>query len=103
MFSNNIRIIYMYTVCFITLMMAIGGIIATVSSLANLYFPDVPIHYQMSEPEEFRLAEARIENQRIRSIRNIFNSSIVWIIAIPVFTLHWKQIPKDEITLDCND
>ena len=123
MFSKNIRIVYLYTVCFITLMMAIGGIISTVNAAARYYLPTVHIPYMFAErfiderqgvmtdeertvlieKEQLRFAEefrVQSENERIRSIRGIFNSAIVWLIAVPIFAFHWRKISKEVVLED---
>jgi hypothetical protein len=116
MFSKNIRTVYLYTVCFITLMMCIGGIIATVNAAANYFLPVIYVPYyfdRIHEDDQLKAQEAagfraidqkrmeeerkaQIENERVRNLRNILSSSAVWLIAVPIFALHWKRIPKEE-------
>jgi hypothetical protein len=120
MFSKNIRTVYLYTVCFITLMMMIGGIISTVNAVANYYLPQTWHHWgyarplpidsedievdltgeEIAEREEWEreMEDQRAiqeENERIRNLRNIFSSSAVWLIATPIFILHWRLIKKE--------
>jgi hypothetical protein len=108
MFSKNIRTVYLYAVCFITLMMAIGGIIATVNAVANYCLPVVfaPYHFDRTESaaeakaiDERRMEEdrkAQFESERIRNLRSIFSSSAVWLIAGPVFAFHWRRLRAEE-------
>ena len=92
MFSKNIRTVYLYAVCFITLMMVIGGVIATVDAVATFYYPPT------------------WGNQTDR-MRNIINSIAVWAISAPIFTLHWwqalklrkKEVAEDGNVADTND
>ena len=78
MISKNVRAGYLYVICFITLMMIFGGVIATVNAVANYIF-DLPT--------------LQNETQRIRSI---INSSATWVIAAPFFAICWWQITKIE-------
>jgi len=124
MYSNNVKIVYLYTVCFITFIMTIGGLISTVNAVARLCLPIVHVpysrihdwqitqnHKEMSdemlqlliEKEEARIIEESIsqaENERIRSIRSVINSCIVWIIAVPIFFVHKKKIISEENSQD---
>ena len=103
MFSKNIRIVYLYVVCFITLMMAIGGIIATVNAVSRFCFPEVYVSYRYEAEETKETEQRQVENERIRNIRGIINSSIVWFVAVPIFALHWKRIQKEEQESDVSD
>ena len=78
MFSKNIRVVYLYMVCFITLMMVIGGVIATANAAANY------------------LLQVNTWQTDVQRIRNIINSVAVWAIAAPVFAFHWRAIIKLE-------
>lgn len=53
MFSQNIRIVYLYTVCFITLCMTVGGIIATVNAIVNYHHPQVWVHWVYEQERPF--------------------------------------------------
>ena len=77
MFSKNMRAAYLYTACFITLMMVIAGVIATVYAVASYHF---------DEPTQW--------NSVIHQQRAIINSIAVWAIAAPIFALHWWQVVK---------
>ena len=46
MMSNNFRIIYLYIVCFITLSMIVGGIVATVSNIVSYIYPDSYVFFK---------------------------------------------------------
>ena len=43
---NNIRTIYLYIVCFITLGMVVSGIASVVNNIASYYYPDSYIFYE---------------------------------------------------------
>jgi len=75
MFSKNLRAVYLYVVCFITLMMVIGGIIATVAAIANYAFPPG-------------------WGDDITRLRTLINSIAWWAIAAPIFAFHWWQARK---------
>jgi len=87
MFNKNIRAIYLYAVCFITLMMILGGLIATVHAVT-----------------QFALPTANSWQTPVQLQRNIINSIAVWLIAAPIFALHWRQTVKlnrkDEVDSD---
>ena len=38
--ANNFRAVYLYIICFITLSMIIGGIVATVNNITSYLYPD---------------------------------------------------------------
>ena len=78
MFSKNIRTLYLYSVCFITLMMFIGGIIATVGAVSDYFLPT-----QYSDA--------------ISNIREILNSIAVWVIVAPIFIFHWIRTQKEGV------
>ena len=76
MFSKNIRALYLYAVCFITLMMTLGGIIFTVNAIAD----------------HFLASNYYNDNY---SVRQILNSIAVWAISMPIFIFHWKATKKE--------
>ena len=120
MSKRSIRLVYLYIVCLITLMMTIAGVISTVNAIARLCLPVVHMPYSrvmdlefnaeitdttlaerasLIESEEQRIAEEKLihaENERIRSLRSVINSLIVWLIALPVFIVHRKMIISEE-------
>ena len=75
MFSKNLRAVYLYAVCFITLMMVIGGVIATV--------------YSFSEYVAFGAND-------VGRLRETLNTASIWVISAPIFGFHWWWILKLE-------
>jgi len=90
MFSKNMRAVYLYAVCFITLMMMIGGVIATVNAITQLALPTTSAWQTTAHLQ-----------------RNFINSIAVWAIAAPIFALHWwaaaKLTKKEEDAEDAVD
>jgi hypothetical protein len=112
MFSKNIRALYLYAVCFASLAMMVGGTIGTVSAIASYFTPMAsvspvwrPAHVDELSEEEIRRweileddrREQQRENERLRSLRSIFNSSAFLIIGTPIFILHWRKVHKEEV------
>lgn len=72
MFTKNIRIIYLYLVSFISLSMCVGGFISTIYNI-TVYFMNNQTYYSSS-------------------LKDIFTSMAVILVAVPLYAYHWKNI-----------
>jgi len=84
MFSSKMRVVYLYAVCFITLLMVIGGLIATVDAITRYVFPPG-------------------WGDDVQRLRAIFNSAAWWVIAAPVFILHWRAARKTHVSKEADE
>ena len=79
---NNIRTIYLYIVCFITLGMVVSGIASVVNNIASYYYPDSYVFFEnkyddYSEEEENEIEKENFKNERIKKcycIRCCYNN-----------------------------
>ena len=107
----NIREIYLYLVCFATLMMLIIGAVQLVMSLVDFLYPEPPPYlpgeklryYEMAQknpgltPEEI---DRQVEMERQRSelslqrarARRVINSAALILVSLPVYIYHWRRI-----------
>jgi hypothetical protein len=107
--------IYLYLVCFVTLMMIVFGLIAFINNVTRFVFPvDYKIHLTLmdlereyintggnvppvSELEEIR--EERLQTQRETNraylLRDLLGSLAVWLIPIPFYLYHWRKVRED--------
>ena len=120
MFKKNVRSVYLYLVCFITLFMVIGGIIATINEIAEYVFP---INYRYNnyldnlmyddnymsleteeEREEYKAKHLEIyeeenkqqsENDKRENIRDIISSLSFVIIPLPIYLLSWTKVNNE--------
>ena len=114
MFSKNIRTIYLYLVCLITLFMVIGGLIFTINSITEYIFPDnyTPYYYDYID-ESFENGKISIENyekyielnkyqndleqknRQREQLKEIIYSASVFVVALPIYLYNWRKIEKD--------
>lgn len=108
--SSNFRTFYLYTVSLITLIMVIGGIVATVYNITSYFFPDSYIFFQEEttssqydsyedkyDYDSTRNFEIRRENYKNEKIKN----TVVFIVVIAVggimYRYHWNIIEKERV------
>lgn len=108
--SWDIRRVYLYLVSFATLMMMVVGTVFMFQGVVNLAFPNPQAEYElkMQRPvpeksgitlrdeeikEEARQMQAQ---QRYYQIRQIIDSLIAILIALPVYLYHWRKIQRSE-------
>ncbi len=116
MFSKNIRTIYLYLVCLITLFMIIGGLIATLYSVSEYIFPyeyrgsyfydyiedrkeygkisldDYKEYLEIAEYED----ELENKTQRRNDLKEIIYSASVFVVALPIYIYNWRKIEKEK-------
>ena len=103
--TNNIRIIYLYIVSFITLSMIVGGIASVVNNITMYYYPNSYIFfndssddyiYDYSEANEKKIQR---ENYKREKIKNAIVSIAVVIIGGIMYKYHWNLIEKERINI----
>lgn len=109
----TVRSLYLYLVCFATLMMIVTGLVRLAVGLADWIYPeplDYPgavemrLRYEAARPqeppptpeelerlkaEERRWAE---ESARRRRVRNLVSSLALVLVPLPVYLYHWHRI-----------
>lgn len=103
---SKIRIIYLYSVCLITLFMAVGGFISSVNYIAQCSFPTsyyastyyygdkyVETEYDYKYDAFYQKSER--ENEKIRNLKSSINSFALLIISAPIFAYHWRKIESE--------
>lgn len=115
--SWNIKNLYFYLVCLVTLFLFVGGTISAANSAMQLILPDKPnvpltqVYYReyrepgteavFDPPDLAELEEMRAEQEREYrhyqgwTRRSLLNSVALMIIAAPFYLYHWKQIKPD--------
>lgn len=119
MFSKNIRTIYLYLVCFITLFLVIGGTIAAIYSLATTIFPtsyNYSYYNELKYDEDYlklsdqeakdyekrykeiyeKQHEENILREKNRNIKEVIYSLAFVVVALPIYAYNWKKIEQDK-------
>jgi hypothetical protein len=101
---DKLRNLYMYLVCFVTLMMIIWGLVDAVRNTVDVLFPEDYGYYdvlKMPDGEDVESEEALelrrekdIKTQRGRETKELVNSIVIILIAIPVYSYHWKKVER---------
>ena len=82
MFANNLRLFYLYLVSFVALLTAVFAIYGSAAAVMDIIAfgsgsgitpPGTSLSYYY---------------------RQLFNMCAFWIVAIPVYLFHWKQIER---------
>ena len=111
----QLRNIYLYLVCFVTLLIIVFGLVTFLNHAVNYFFPVSYHHYPTLmeiEEELFRNNEEvpsvdkleQIRDERVaqvesrdntRKLRTLVSSLAVWIIPIPFYLYHWRKIKRE--------
>ena len=83
--SKNIRIIYLYLVCLIMLVLAVGGFIFTFNFFGNYLFPTTYSN----------VGTVYYENARIENLKSAITSFATFIVSGLIFIYNWKKIEKE--------
>ncbi|MFW2488963.1 hypothetical protein [Clostridium chromiireducens] len=103
----KLRNLYLYLVCFVSLMMVLAGIIFTVQNITDLMFPTNYYYEGISPDKSGSLSEydkkiyeenqIRYEqNRSIESKKNVAKSVAVVVVALPTFLYHWRKVEKEK-------
>ncbi len=111
----QMRNIYLYLVCFVTLMMIVFGLAAFLNNAARLAFPldyryyitlmDLEAEFvnagkEVPSLEELRsLQQERMDaveaRERAYLLRDLISSLTVWLVALPFYLFHWKKVKRE--------
>lgn len=103
----SLRNIYLYLVCFVTLMMMIFGTVNIIGNITDIMYPTNFSYYSpkvesnTASPTESEKINAENrkrheENQKIQNKKNLVKSVSFVFIAIPVFVYHWRKIEYEK-------
>jgi hypothetical protein len=101
----SLRNIYLYLVCFVTLLIAIFAAVNLVRSTVELAYPD-PYYYGpvierdggIDPAEQERQERAARDSQRRNAILGLVTSGTFLLIAVPVYGYHWRRIQDERPT-----
>jgi hypothetical protein len=109
-----LKSIYLYLVCFVTLLMIVFGFISFLHNTARLVFPvdyayrqtlmnveaeylstnrPVPPVAELEQIRDSRLEKERA-NERVRRLRDLLGSFAVWLIPVPFYLFHWRKVKE---------
>jgi len=109
----NIKTLYYYLVCLVTLFLVIGGFIATINSAVSIMLPDKPnvpiveVYYPyyrgeidtvdfapppLSELETIRAEREEMYYYSSWMKRRLLNAIAFMVIPAPFYLLHWKKV-----------
>lgn len=108
--SWDIRRIYLYLVCFATLMMIIVGTVQVIQGVFQIVIPEPPYVYKEPPPNvetkkadleqlrKYQAEQAKIEakRQEIYRIRSLVTSFALLAVSVPVYMYHWRKIQHSE-------
>lgn len=95
--ANNFRTVYLYIICFITLSMIIGGIVATVNNITSYLYPDSYVFFETDTYFGDEAEENLIERQNYKNekIKNMIVSIVVVAVGAVMYKSHWSTIEKE--------
>ena len=114
--STTIRNVYLYAVCFATLIMMIISFSQVANGLFELAYPQPvsitspsPVYKGLASPvtseaDQQKLAEqarAEQENQlqmnRYFKVRQVVEGIILILIALPIYIYHWRKVERGRV------
>lgn len=96
--KSYFRILYLYIISAITLVMIVGGVIATLSSVAEYKYPQKD-NYSSYYDDDEDYAE-QIYNEEVKNVKMIFTDMAVVLVAIPLYVYHWRRIEKERMEME---
>lgn len=111
----NIRQVYLYLVCFATLMMLIIGLVQLIMGVVDLIYPDPNIapryldtkmrvsEMQRNNPSitqedlEKQIQEEnerQVVSQKYYQVKRFINSLALVVVSLPVYLYHWRKIQR---------
>lgn len=102
----KLRNVYLYLVCFVSLMMILMGVIFTVQNITDVMFPtnyyeilppEKTVGLSVEEQKNYEENQKRYEeNRNIESKKSVAKSIAVVIVALPTFAYHWRKVEKEK-------
>ena len=98
----NLRNLYLYLVCLITLVISIFAAVEVVRSAVELAYPD-PGYYGsapakesgVSDEESARQRKAGEDSQRRNAVLGLVGSATTLLITVPLYRYHWRRIERE--------
>ena len=99
----NLRNLYLYLVCLITLVISIFAAVQVVRSVVELVYPE-PGYYggpaPATEPgvsnQDFtRQQQAAEDSQRRNAVLGLVGSATTLLITVPLYRYHWRRIERE--------
>lgn len=104
----NLRSLYLYLVCLITLVVSLFAAVQLVRSTVSLLYPD-PGYYgyygyvepveepgsTISEEERERQEQIARDSQRRQSVLDIVSAGTTLLIAGPLYVYHWRRVQSE--------
>ncbi len=96
----NWRSLYLYAICFITLLVCLFSLVAVIKGLVEFIYPDLGYidPYRMTpEPkvDSATVLANQLEQAHRYAVRRIIDSLTMFIIAALLYLFHWRQIQAD--------
>lgn len=106
----NIRDLYFYLVCFMSIVIFVMGMVQGVENLLDIVYPD-PDSPWVIEKYDRQIEEGKMtpqeaqhkieemqrlerERNRVRNIKELAQNIVMIGVAIPLFAIHWKHASK---------
>jgi hypothetical protein len=99
----NLRSLYLYLVCLITLVVSIFAAVQLVRSTVSLLYPD-PGYYgyfyetpveEVTEEEQQRQEQLARESQRRQAVLDVVGAGTTLLIAGPLYVYHWRRVQAE--------
>ncbi len=102
----NLRSLYLYAVCLITLVILIFAAVSLVRNAVQVSYPDPsPIGYEpaygpegpveLDPQERERREQALQESQRHQAVLGLVGSGAMLLIAGPAYAYHWRKVQSE--------
>jgi hypothetical protein len=95
--------IYLYLVCFASLLIAVFAVVNLVGGVVELVYPDPGMAYYAPIPKEGADAATIAEQQRIsresatrNSVIRLISAGTTLALVGPIYLYHWKRVRKPE-------
>ena len=87
--------LYIYAVCLVTLLTCLFSLVSVVRGIVDALWPDPGYFDPYSVPKDSALSADQIkenltENNQRQAIKGIVNSLTTFIIAGPIYFMHWR-------------
>lgn len=103
----SLRNIYLYLVCFVTLMMMIFGTVSIIGGIVDIVFPTYYSYYPLSfegrdsiSENDKKIMEENMkreeENRKRENKKNLIKSIGSVFVALPIFVYHWRRIEHEK-------
>jgi len=98
----NLRNLYLYLVCLITLVISIFAAVQVVRSAVELAYPDpgyygsAPVRESgMNDKELARQRQDGEDSQRRSAVLGLVGSATTLLITVPLYVYHWRRIERE--------